>query len=415
MDAAAPQLGLDPIELRLRNLYADATGHHTPFGQAIGENRFNRIVPELLSRGALDARREAISRFNEVNRYVKRAIGFMPVKFGISFTASLLNQAGALVLMYTDGSVQVNHGGTEMGQGLHTKIRAIVGDALGVGQEKIRLMVTSTEKVPNTSATAASSGTDLNGAAVLQACNLLRTRLAKVAAELLDCEIEQLNFREDQVADGRGKSLSLRALAQACWARQVSLSATGYYATPGIAYDPAKGQGKPFFYFTFGAALAEVEVSALTGEHHLRRVDILQDCGDSLVPNIDKGQVEGAFVQGQGWLTCEELRVDGRGRLMTDGPSTYKIPSAGDVPLDLRVELLERASNPQVVGGSKAVGEPPFMLALSVVSALRSAVAAFGGFGEPVELSLPATPEAILRAISRIQAQEPGRAVVAAR
>ena len=402
IDAAGALLALDPTDIRRLNFYRDAPADQTPYGQVVAENRLPRIEAELLDRGDYRARCAAIQAFNASSPLVKRGLAFQPIKFGISFTASLLNQAGALVLVYTDGSVQVNHGGTEMGQGLHTKMRAVAADALGVPTDRVRIMTTATDKVPNTSATAASSGSDLNGAAVQRACLQIRKRMAQVAAESLgELDPEELRFVDGQVTGTTGRSMAFSDLAHACWVRQVSLAASGFYATPGIIYDAKTGRGRPFFYFAFGGALAEVEVHRLTGEYRVIRVDIVHDVGNPLVPSIDKGQIEGAFVQGMGWLTCEELQTDGAGRLITHGPSTYKIPAAGDVPDALTVHLLDRAPNTKVVGGSKAVGEPPFMLALSVVGALRSAIAAFHDTLEPVDLRLPATPEAVLRAIER--------------
>jgi xanthine dehydrogenase molybdopterin-binding subunit B len=327
----------------------------------------------------------------------------VPVKFGISFTNAPLNQAGALVLVYADGTVQLNHGGTEMGQGLHTKMLAVASDTLGVPLPRIRAMNTSTEKVPNTSATAASSGTDLNGQAVREACLALRARMATVASELLNAPADDLVFAEDEVRAPSGAHVGFPALAQACWLRQVSLSATGFYRTPGIAYDRAKGQGTPFFYYAYGVSVAEVEVNGLTGEHVLRRVDILHDVGDSLVPSIDVGQVEGAFVQGYGWLTNEEVLIDASGRVRTRGPSTYKIPSAGDIR-GLHVELLDQAAQDGTIGGSKAVGEPPLLHGIAVINALRHALAGFASTQEAeVRLGLPATPERLLLEAERLR------------
>jgi xanthine dehydrogenase molybdopterin-binding subunit B len=318
----------------------------------------------------------------------------------------VLNQAGALVLVYTDGSVQVNHGGTEMGQGLHTKMQAVAAHELGVTREAVRVMTTATDKVPNTSATAASSGSDLNGAAVREACSAIRERLRPLAAGLLGVaqsspEAAAIDFVGGVVRAPSGAETSFEAVVKAAWAQRVSLSATGYYATPGIAYDRAAGKGKPFHYYAYGAAVCEVEVHALTGEHRLLKVDVLHDVGNPLVPTIDRGQIEGGFVQGMGWLTCEEVLWDSQGRLLTHGPSTYKIPAAGDVPAgeNFRVELLERADQEGVIHGSKAVGEPPFMLAIGVITALRQAIQSWGRPGQEVDLRLPATPEAILRAI----------------
>jgi len=402
IDEAAAWLGLDPTHVRRRNLYGPSTGLDTPFGQAIEDCRLVEMTDELLKTADYAARRDDVAAFNAASTWRKRGIALQPVKFGISFTASLLNQAGALVLVYTDGTVQVNHGGTEMGQGLHTKIRAIAADAFGIPTDNVRVMTTATDKVPNTSATAASSGSDLNGAAVARACAQIHSRLSDVACRELNARDPlQLRFADGQVTGPKGHSMSFRQLARTAWAQQVSLAASGYYATPGIAYDPVAGRGRPFFYFAFGVAMSEVEVCGLTGQHRLRRVDILHDVGNSLIPSIDIGQVEGAFVQGAGWLTSEELRVDDTGRLLTHGPSTYKIPTSGDVPLDLRIALLPNNSNPKVVRGSKAVGEPPFNLGLSVVGALRSAISAFHDDDRPPRLMLPATPEAVLRAIER--------------
>jgi xanthine dehydrogenase large subunit len=396
----AERRGVDPAAVRALNLYGDAPRDVAPYGQVIANNRMPRVWDELLERSDYAARRAQIDAFNAGARRTKRGIGVMPVKFGISFTASLLNQAGALVLVYADGTVQLNHGGTEMGQGLHTKMLAVCADELGVSVERVRVMQTATDKVPNTSATAASSGSDLNGQAVRHACAQLRARMAPVAARMMGLpEHTPLRFGGDRVYADSGESAPFARVANACWVNQVSLAASGFYATPGIGYDASVGRGRPFFYFAFGAAAVEVEVCGLTGEHRVRRVDILHDVGDSLVPTIDRGQIEGAFIQGLGWLTGEEVLFDGEGRLLTHGPSTYKIPSAGDAPADFRVALLDRAPQPEVVGGSKAVGEPPFMLAIGVIGALRHAVGAFRGGGE-VELRLPCTPEAILRAIT---------------
>jgi xanthine dehydrogenase large subunit len=308
-----------------------------------------------------------------------------------------------MVLVYTDGTVQVNHGGTEMGQGLHTKIRAVAADVFGIKASAVRVMTTQTDKVPNTSATAASSGSDLNGAAVARACQTIVDRMRVVAATVLGLDDPgTLTFAEGRIGAPGTRALHFSELARTCWASQVSLASTGYYATPGIKYDPAIGRGRPFFYFAFGGSVSEVEVCGLTGEFRVRRIDILHDVGDSLVPTIDRGQIEGGFVQGMGWLTTEELQFDRSGRLLTHGPSTYKIPAAGDVPTDFRVDLLRNATNDKVVRGSKAVGEPPFLLALSVPGALRAAISAFHEDAQPPFLTLPATPEAVLRAIERI-------------
>jgi xanthine dehydrogenase large subunit len=438
MSRAAELLGIDPAELRRRNYYGvEATDgveaslpagplpettnmgapvapllrgrQLTPYYQHVEDCRLPRIHAALLTEANYAERRAAIEEFNCGSPLIKRGIGFVPVKFGISFTNAVLNQAGALVLVYTDGSVQLNHGGTEMGQGLHTKMLAICAHELGVPVPQIRVMPTATDKVPNTSATAASSGSDLNGMAVQQACEQIRERLRPIAAELLGGPAEAVKFVDGQV-HVPGRTMSFAELTKAAWARRVSLSATGYYATPNIVYDREAGRGKPFHYFAYGAALTEVEVAGLTGEHRVTRVDILHDVGNSLVPTIDRGQIEGAYIQGLGWLTCEELVWNAKGHLLTHGPSTYKIPAVGDAPEAFNVALLSHADQHNSIHGSKAVGEPPFMLALSVVAALRHAIAAFGEPGQPVNLAIPCTPEAILRAVedakTRARAQQ---------
>ncbi|MCA9690247.1 MAG: xanthine dehydrogenase molybdopterin binding subunit [Myxococcales bacterium] len=395
------RLALDPTDLRARSFYGPAPRDRTPYGQEVTESRLDRIHAELMASSEYAARRQAIAAFNEGSRWIKRGLGYQPVKFGISFTKSILNQAGAFVLIYQDGTVQLNHGGTEMGQGLHSKMLAVCAHELGVLRAAIRVMTTATDKVPNTSPTAASSGSDLNGQAVRVACETLRERLRPVAAGLLGVDEDgaaRLRFVGGRVVDPEGgASVSFPEVTNQAWLERVSLSATGYYRTPGIHYDHARGRGRPFYYFAYGAAVCEVEVCGLTGEHRLLRVDILHDVGASLLPTIDLGQVEGGFLQGVGWLTCEEVLVDPAGRPITLGPSTYKIPAFGDAPADLRVRLLERAPQEGVIHGSKAVGEPPFMLAIGAITALRQAILAFGP-GE-VTLAVPATPEAILRAI----------------
>lgn len=397
----AEQTGQDPAAVRVRNFYGGSPRDRAPYGQHVPAPRLARIWEELSASAAYAERRAEIDAFNAQSPLIKRGLGFQALKFGISFTKSLLNQAGALVVVYADGSVQLNHGGAEMGQGIHAKMRAIAAHELGIGIEQIRLMVTSTEKVPNTSPTAASSGTDLNGQAVAEACRTLRGRLAEVAARMLPGALpSEIRFEGGAVRrEGSDEALDFSAVATQAWIDRVPLSATGFYATPGVAYDHAEGQGTPFFYFAYGGAVSEVEVNALTGEHRLLRVDILHDVGDSLLPTIDRGQIEGGFVQGWGWLTCEEVLYTTEGQLQTHSPSTYKIPAAGDVPLDFRVALLDRARQDDVIGGSKAVGEPPFMLAISAVTALRHAVGSLGQAGQPVQLAVPCTPEAVLRAI----------------
>jgi xanthine dehydrogenase large subunit len=410
IDRIARHLGLPPELVRERNLYqAGETPdrNSTPYGQPVVDNYLPELWQQLLRDSDLAARRTELARFNASHDKVKRGLAITPVKFGISFNKSEYNQAGALVHIYTDGSVQLNHGGTEMGQGLHSKMLAVASRVLGVSSSRIRIMVTSTDKVPNTSATAASSGSDLNGQAVKAACETLLARLAPIAAEKLGGDSSDVEFADDRVylRSAPERSLSFPEVALAGHAARISLSATGFYRTPGLSWDAAAGHGHPFYYFAFGAAVSEVEVCGYTGIHRVLRADLLHDVGDSLIENIDRGQIEGGFVQGMGWLTCEELRWDDAGRLLTDAPSTYKIPTVGDVPKDFRVALFKRSKPPttKVIFHSKAVGEPPLMLALSVREAIRDAVAAFGDVRR-VELASPATPEAIYTAIERVRA-----------
>lgn len=410
LNRVAERLQLDPAEVRRRNFYGEPPRDKTPYEQVVEDCRLPRIWDELKSGAEYDRRRAEIRAFNERSAWIKRGLAFAPVKFGISFTTSLLNQAGALVLVYADGTVQLNHGGTEMGQGLHTKMLAICAHELGVPLSRIRAMITSTEKVPNTSATAASSGADLNGQAVRDACSLIRERLRTVAARQMGVDAEdapRILFADGVVSLPGASTPALRFedVARAAHAQQVSLSATGYYHTPNIHYDARAGRGKPFHYFAYGGSVVEVEVNGLTGEHRVVRVDILHDVGDSLVPTVDRGQIEGGFVQGLGWLTCEELVWDREGALRTHSPDTYKVPAIGEAPPEFHVKLLERAHQPNVIHGSKAVGEPPLMLAVGVITALREAIRAFAALDpkREVELRIPCTPESVLRAIDGIR------------
>jgi xanthine dehydrogenase large subunit len=385
LSQAAQRLSIPTDTIRERNFYH--VGHTTHYGQPISEaDRIHRIWHELKETSTFDARRAEVDAFNARHDQAKRGLAITPAKFGISFTATFYNQGGALVLIYRDGTVQVNHGGTEMGQGLFTKIHQIAVDSLGASADQVRVMSTRTDKVPNTSATAASAGTDLNGAAVADACRQLRARLDAVAATL-----------------GTSPS-SFQALCEAAYMQRVPLFAQGYYRTPEIHFNRATGRGKPFHYFAFGAAVSEVEIDRFTGDYRLRRVDILQDVGDSLSPVIDRGQIEGGFIQGMGWLTLEELLWDDQGRLATAGASTYKLPSWSEMPDDFRVSFLQGAAQPAVVFGSKAVGEPPLMLAISVREALRDAIAAFGA-GDVVTFDSPATPERVFFAVRRVRAE----------
>jgi len=404
MERVAAAAGLDPLEVRRRNLYAE--GQTTPYGQKVEGFRLPRMIDELASGADLEARRIAVSTFNRDQVWRKRGLALTPVKFGISFTASFLNQAGAFLLLYADGTLQLNHGGTEMGQGLYTKMLAVAAHTLGVDLGRIRHMDTSTDKVPNTSATAASSGSDLNGAAVRDAASVLVGRLRAVAARMLGVGEDAIVVAADGVRPrfdgewawcGEGRGLGFAEICGQAYLDQTSLAVTGFYRTPDIAYDRTAGRGKPFHYFAYGVALSEVEVDGLTGEWRLLRVDVVHDVGDSLSPDIDLGQVEGAYIQGLGWLTCEELVFDGRGGLISHSPSTYKIPAIGDAPVQFNVRLLQDATQPDVVLGSKAVGEPPFMLAISAHAALSRAASAF--VAGDVALPMPATTEAILMSI----------------
>jgi xanthine dehydrogenase molybdopterin binding subunit/xanthine dehydrogenase small subunit len=398
MGRIALKLGLPAEEVRRRNFYhGSGETNTTHYGEEIGDHRIERIWSELLESSEFAARRREIDAWNAEHLHQKRGLAITPVKFGISFTLTHYNQAGALVLVYADGSVQVNHGGTEMGQGLHTKILGVAMRELGLPAESIRLMHTRTDKVPNTSATAASSGSDLNGMAVADACRQLRERLAPLAAEKLGCLPEEIVF-VDGMASGPAGAVPFTDLAALAYTRRIQLSAAGFYATPDLKWDWAIGKGRPFHYFACGAAVSEVEIDGFTGMSKVKRVDILQDVGDSLNAAVDRGQIEGGFVQGMGWLTCEELKWSDTGVLQTHSASTYAIPTMGDTPEDFRVALLENATQPRTIHGSKAVGEPPFMLAISVREAIRDAVAAFGRGGD-FELASPATGEAVKGAV----------------
>ncbi|MEV5001286.1 xanthine dehydrogenase molybdopterin binding subunit [Nocardioides sp. LML1-1-1.1] len=380
----APLLGLPAEELRRRNLYVE--GQATPYGQPVRHaERLHRAWQQVLDSSDFAARRAAVTAANAGDPHRKRGLAITPVKFGISFNFTAFNQAGALVHVYKDGSVLVNHGGTEMGQGLHTKMLQVAATALGLPIERVRLAPTRTDKVPNTSATAASSGADLNGAAVKDACDQVLARLAPVRERL-------------------GEGASWEEVVRAAYLDRVQLWAAGFYRTEGLSWDAAAMRGSPFKYFAYGVAAAEVEVDGFTGAYDVTRVDIVHDVGDSLSPMIDIGQVEGGFVQGMGWLTLEDLRWDQsdgatRGRLATASASTYKIPSLSELPGTMRIALLEQAGEDGVVYGSKAVGEPPLMLAFSVREAIREAVAAFGPAGHVVDLPSPATPEAVWWAV----------------
>jgi xanthine dehydrogenase large subunit len=404
----APLLGLDPGELRRRNFYT--AGRSTPYGQPVRHpERLATVWDEVTRRADLAQRLRDIERFNATHPHTKRGLAVTPVKFGISFNLTAFNQAGALVHVYKDGSVLINHGGTEMGQGLHTKMLQVAATTLGIPLASVRLAPTRTDKVPNTSATAASSGADLNGGAVKNACEQIRERLQRVAASRFG-----VNPADVRIVDGVARALggtdemSWAELVHSAYFQRVHLSAAGYYRTEGLHWDSATFHGSPFKYFAYGAAATEVEVDGFTGSYRTRRVDIVHDVGDSLSPLVDLGQIEGGFVQGAGWLTLEDLRWDARdGRFLTQAASTYKLPSFSEMPEVFNVTLLPNATEEGAVYGSKAVGEPPLMLAFSVREALRQAAAAFGPAGVSVELASPATPEAVYWALDAARSAHP--------
>jgi len=406
---AARRLGLPPETVRERNFYRD--GQTTHYGQTVDDaSRIVRVWELVRDESTFDVRRAGVDAFNAAHPYVKRGLAVTPVKFGISFTATFYNQGGALVLIYRDGSVQVNHGGTEMGQGLFTKIQRIAADSLGLPLASIRVMPTRTDKVPNTSATAASAGTDLNGAAVVDACKQLLARLRPVAATILACNPDDVRLADGIVSAG-DREIAFAELCEVAYKQRVPLFAQGFYRTPDIHFDPKSGRGHPFYYFACGAAVSEVEVDGFTGDYRLLRTDIVQDVGESVADVIDLGQIEGGFIQGMGWLTIEELLWDEKGRLASAGASTYKLPSWSEVPGTFNVTFLPRAAHAGVVFGSKAVGEPPLMLAISVREALRDAVTAFAGVATsdrvdaPITFDSPATPERIFFAVQQARAR----------
>jgi xanthine dehydrogenase large subunit len=405
VDHVAQDLGLDPATVRQRNYYASGSSladkqqaDTTPYGQEVTDSIIAELTETLKSSANYDDRRASIAVWNAENSIIKRGIALTPVKFGISFTLTHLNQAGALVHVYQDGSIHLNHGGTEMGQGLFQKVAQVAASRFGVPLEVIKITATDTAKVPNTSATAASSGTDLNGMAVKIACDTIRKRMEDHFAQLHNCNPSEVIFADGDVQVG-GKSYSFAEAAQLTYQARISLSATGFYKTPDIEWDRIKGKGRPFFYFAYGAAITEVAVDTLTGENRILRTDILHDAGASLNSALDIGQIEGGYVQGAGWLTTEELVWDDAGRLRTHAPSTYKIPACSDRPDIFNVALWDGENPADTIYKSKAVGEPPFMLGMSAFFALSDAVAACGpAFAN---LQAPATAEEVLSAIGR--------------
>ena len=403
IDDIARTLDMDPLDVRLKNLYGGPGRDTTPYGMTVEDNVAGELMETLAVSADYRARRAEIRTFNAASSVLKKGIAITPVKFGISFTTQHLNQAGALVHVYADGSVHLNHGGTEMGQGLFVKVAQVVAEEFQIDVDRIKITATTTAKVPNTSATAASSGSDLNGMAALDAARKIKARLTAFAAEQYDCPKDRVTFRNNKVYV-ENREVAFEELTNQAYLNRISLSSTGFYRTPKIHYDRATHKGRPFYYFCYGAAVSEVIIDTLTGENRVLRADILHDTGRSLNPAIDMGQIEGGFVQGMGWLTTEELVYDDTGRLMTHAPSTYKIPACSDRPEVMNIALYGRGRNVEAtIHRSKAVGEPPFMLANSVFFALRDAVASVADYRISPAMNTPATPEEILTAVTALK------------
>ncbi len=395
-------LGKDPLDIRLINAYGNGKANITPYGQTVEDSVVTEMLTELADSSDYRARRKAIKEYNAGSKVLKKGIAITPVKFGISFTKTHLNQAGALVHVYADGSVHLNHGGTEMGQGLFVKVAQVVAGEFKIPLEQIKISATRTDKVPNTSATAASSGSDLNGMAARNAARKIKLRLIQHAARKWGCAEQDIRFADGHIT-GAGQTISFADLSLSAYESRIQLSATGFYKTPKIRYNPVNLTGRPFYYFAYGAAVAEVVIDTLTGENKVTRVDILHDCGLSLNPAIDLGQIEGGFIQGMGWLTTEELVYGADGHLQTHAPSTYKIPTIGDRPKTMNIKIWDKGRNiEETIYRSKAVGEPPFMLANSVYCALVDAVCASTNYKSRATLNAPCTPEEILRAVVSI-------------
>jgi len=402
LDSIARQLGIDALAVRRANFYGRTTRNVTPYRQTVTDNVIHELTDELAADAAYAARRDAVSAFNATSSVLKKGLALTPVKFGISFNVNHYNQAGALVHVYTDGSVLVNHGGTEMGQGLNTKVAQVVAHELGLPLQRVRCSATDTSKIANTSATAASTGSDLNGKAAQDAARQIRERLAALAADQHGVDAATLRFEGSRVRGG-GLDIGFDELVAQAYVARVQLWSDGFYATPGLHWDRATLTGRPFYYFAYGAALSEVIVDTLTGEWKLLRADLLHDAGRSLNPAIDIGQIEGAFIQGMGWLTSEELVWHPKtGALLTHAPSTYKIPTANDAPAVFNTRLFDNGNVEDSIHRSKAVGEPPLLLPFSVFFAIRDAVSAAGGHRSDPPLASPATPEAILRALNAV-------------
>ncbi|NQY64818.1 MAG: xanthine dehydrogenase molybdopterin binding subunit [Alteromonadaceae bacterium] len=424
MDDIARHLGKDPLEVRKINLYGKDERNVTHYDQTVEHNKLNELITQLESSSDYQARRLDVIEFNKKNTILKKGLALTPVKFGISFTVQHLNQAGALVHLYTDGTIHLNHGGTEMGQGLFTKVAQIVAEEFQVSVDTVGVSATRTDKVPNTSPTAASSGTDLNGKAAQAAAKTIKARLIKYVSDKYNVSDDDVVFCNNQVQIGyktsaqqkseqqnkseksAAQTFTFAEIVQQAYMDRVSLSSTGYYKTPKIHFDRSTGKGRPFFYYSTGASVSEVLIDTLTGEYKLLRADILQDVGHSLNPAIDIGQIEGAFVQGMGWLTTEELVWNEQGRLLSNNAATYKIPAISDAPVDFRVDLVPDDPNREhTIYNSKAVGEPPLMLAMSVWSALKDAIASVGDYKTSPVLDTPATPERVLWAVEAVKSQ----------
>ncbi len=409
IEQIANDIGKDPLDVRLLNIYKDPAVSGNPatmvtqYGQTIADWVGDKVIDQVASEAKYRERRDSVNAFNKVNKRRKRGLALVPLKFGISFTATMLNQGGALLNIYMDGSVSCNHGGTEMGQGLNTKMAQVCADGLGIDLKYVRVTGTDTQKVPNASATSASSGADINGAAIMNAAAQMRARLAPVAANMLGCKETDVSFA-NSMAHGGGKSVAWTAVAKQAWLDRVGLSVTGFYMTPEIKYDFATLNGHAFYYYCYGASVSEVEIDTRTGEYWIKAVDIVHDAGKSINPAIDKGQIEGGYVQGMGWLTMEECIWDKKGKFLTHGPSTYKIPVAGDIPEHFNVTLFDGSNLKPTPFNSKAVGEPPLMLALSTFFALRDAVSASADHKTVVHMSAPATPEKILMTCEKAKA-----------
>jgi len=402
-------LGKDPLEIRKINFYGTDSDNITPYHQAVEDNIIRRVVEDLEQSSDYQQRRQAVLAFNREHTVLKKGIALTPVKFGISFTATWHNQAGALVHVYRDGSIHLSHGGTEMGQGLHIKVAQVVAEAFGVTLDHVKINATNTGKVPNTSATAASSGTDLNGMAALNGAEQIKARMHAHACRMwsddpnMPLPVADVVWEFGGIRAGK-QFVPFKQLAESCWMNRVQLSAAGFYATPKIHWDRASGRGHPFYYFAYGAAVAEVTIDTLTGEYQFDRADVLEDVGRSLNPAIDIGQVEGGYIQGVGWLTTEELVWDDKGQLRTHAPSTYKIPLASDVPREFNARLASWSVNKEPsVGRSKAVGEPPLVLGYSVVEALSMAVASVADYRVQPNLDMPVTPERVLMGVERMK------------